>query len=1013
MLAITFTNKAVAEMKARVIEYLYGFSQNSTANAHVSMRTELCTLLSYTPDKIQKLSRQVLTRILHSYTAFDIVTIDTFTHRILQTFAHDLQIPLNFQVEMDQDILLYEAVDRIIDQIGENKKITKVLVDFAIDKLNDDRTWNIREDLFDIIKDVQGEIHLDNLRKLQPRTLEDFQTLKQKVYKEREHLLQECQQVAKDLLRWFRDNDLERADFYVYVFDHFTKVANDPLGVTYGAKWQENNASTPFYKKATKDFKKAIIDSHRQYIENALSTIKDKTFRIKLLQNIGRNVTPLSLVQHIQQEVDKIKTERNVLLISEFNARINEAIRDQPVPFIYERLGERYHHYYIDEFQDTSRLQWENMVPLIDNALASETMDGSSGSLTLVGDAKQAIYRWRGGEADQFITLAEGNTPFAIENVAVRNLETNYRSCTEIIDFTNSFFTFLSTHLLDPKIKELYVRGNQQRHSGKEGGCVSMTFVDDKAGDNPDEVYGSRILEIVNNSIEEGFDYKDLCVLVRKNKQGVAVASYLLQYQIPVISSESLLIKNSPKVRFVAHLLHLSLFWFHQEIKVRVLLYIGELLKVPCVADFLQEYINKDVKQLQTYLQKNGIRFSFEIIGKLPLYEAVEYCLDTFSLFTETDAYVQFFIDFVFEFTQSKTGTLRDFLTYWEEKKGALSIATPETINAVRIMTIHRSKGLEFPVVIYPYATDKIFDELRAKTWYALEKEHYSDFDTFYINYSSSEIAQYGEEGEAIKKRRDEALETDAMNMLYVALTRPIEQLHIISNQTLPSTKSKGADRNMTTFTEGFVSFLTYQKRWDENESIYFYGSSQKVSKEKSNPKQSLPERQPMNCSLRSELPVYIVRNKDKIWEQGRQDAIDRGHIIHTILARIKFKEDLKPVAEAVLNNGMLGREVRQDMYDCLSEILNHPKLSPYFDRSSVRILNEQPLLAKGKIYRPDRMIFTSDDQVVLIDYKTGQYSKRHEGQLHTYAAFLQEMNFVCQTKILVYLFPNVILKYV
>lgn len=258
-----------------------------------------------------------------------------------------------------------------------------------------------------------------------------------------------------------------------------------------------------------------------------------------LFDLIIKNMIPLSLINVIYKEYKQLQEDQNVLSISDFNTIIHNEIKDQPAPFIYERLGDRYRHYFIDEFQDTSQLQWENFIPLIDNALASEDLDGTKGSLMIVGDPKQSIYRWRGGKAEQFIDLSTDKdaNPFSNKLKVVENLPKNYRSYSEVIDFNNQFFQFLSGEFSNEAYQKLYKETAGQEINEKTGGFVSVTFLDDNIEINEeisdddtitekDKQYLSKTLEIIQNSIANGFEYSDIVLLTRKTKNGVLLANF-------------------------------------------------------------------------------------------------------------------------------------------------------------------------------------------------------------------------------------------------------------------------------------------------------------------------------------------------------------------------------------------------------------------------------------------------------------------------------------------------------
>ena len=402
ILAITFTNKAVAEMKERIIDMLKTFSEAAILKTSSSMFNDICEELEIEPKELHEKSKKLLNTIIHNYAAFDISTIDGFTHKLIRTFAHDLKLPLNFEVELDQDLLLNEAVDSLIAKAGTDDALTKILVDFAIEKADDDKSWDVSFDFNKIAKLLVNENDMPFIETLKHKTLSDFKGLKANLKKDIVSFEKQIIEEAQSVLTLIEEAGLEFGDFSRGSLPkHFQNLVNKKFDVNFDLNWQidllENN---PLYPKKVSDDVASIINQIQPRLVNAFKNTKQFVFHLKFLKAFYKNVTPLSVLNAINNELNILKIEQNKMLISEFNSIISKEIQNQPTPFIYERIGEKFKHYFIDEFQDTSVLQWENLIPLLDNSLSAE-----NGTTMLVGDAKQAIYRWRGGKAEQFIDL--------------------------------------------------------------------------------------------------------------------------------------------------------------------------------------------------------------------------------------------------------------------------------------------------------------------------------------------------------------------------------------------------------------------------------------------------------------------------------------------------------------------------------------------------------------------------------------------------------------------------------
>src|SRR5690606_26993355 len=336
----------------------------------------------------------------------------------------------NFEVTLEIDQLLGEAVDLLLSKAGENKEITKVLLDFALEKTDDDKSWDISRDIANAAKLLYDENESDHVWVLKQKSLDDFLVFKTQLFLQKKRLSAEIETIASQTLQLIAESGLQNTNFSSSTLpNHFLKLKAGNYDA-YGNKLQENlENNQKLYRVKEEPFIKETIDS---LVPNLLSNyieIKEKVNKLNLYDSILKNITPLSVINLVNNEIETIKEEKNILPISEFNSLINKEIKNQPAPFIYERLGEKYRHFFIDEFQDTSKLQWENLIPLIDNAL-SQQMEPISSSSLLVGDAKYSINRLRGDLPEQFMDLYVNYNPFQREK-EVFPLDTNFRSCAE------------------------------------------------------------------------------------------------------------------------------------------------------------------------------------------------------------------------------------------------------------------------------------------------------------------------------------------------------------------------------------------------------------------------------------------------------------------------------------------------------------------------------------------------------------------------------------------------------
>lgn len=1007
ILAITFTNKAVAEMKSRIIEALRAFAEEDTPAKYVALRVAIEEETQLTAEEVHQKSKLILESILHNYAAFEISTIDGFTHRVLRTFAKDLGIAINFEVEMDTGLVLSEAVDRIIEKAGKDQQLTKILIDFSLSKADDDKSWDIAKDLNEIAKLLINENYIEPLGILQKYELKDFKTF-EKLLQEKVKLLYEIAKAeANNFMELMNQNGLETKDFSSgYIPKYFQKVIDNDNWYPTGSKWQlDIETNTPYAKKQTDD-KKSVMDALLPQIAAQYRMVEKAAFQQEFYKQVLKNLNSLSLLNAISREVELLKQERDILLISDFNKKISESVKNQPVPFIYERLGERYQNYFIDEFQDTSELQWNNLIPLISNSLSSYSSTGKLGSLHLVGDAKQSIYRWRGGKAEQFIDLSkeqEGvyNNPFSVLKI-VENLPSNWRSKAEVVNFNNEFFAHAASYIETPEYEDLFLNAAQKVEK-KEGGYVQIDFIEAENAEEKDEIYPQKILELIKNLEEKEYRKEDICILVRRKKEGYAIAEYLNEHGIPIISSETLLVNQSKEVQFINHLLQLSVYPLDQQAKFGVLHYLWEhQLSELDFFTFVNAKLPLIGQEFFDALEEHQLFFNLANFQKIPFYDGVEYVLRSFRLDDSSNAYVQFYLDFVYEFTQKNSGGILHFLEEWEQKKERLSIVAPEGQDAVQIMTIHKSKGLEFPIVIHPYANSALDDTLKDFLWVELQ----DDSLPIPLGYLRASKKLLDFKGDAAAKYTQLLREKqfDVLNVLYVAFTRAKNQLYILSELELD--KNDLPKKNKTSGI--LIDYLKLKKKWDDSLS-YSFGelSNQQEVKEE----QEELIYQEMISSAPTQHDIDVVTKSGVLWDTHQEASIDFGNTLHEILNDIRVVNDVESALKKAVQSSLIEKKAASLYKDSILNLVEHPELKAYFSEEYI-IYTEKEILYEREFKRLDRLCIKGKEAIV-IDYKTGAFSSTHENQINTYALAVEGLGYSVTKKILIYLHDTAELKIV
>ncbi len=1009
ILALTFTNKAVAEMKERVIKTLQEFSDISILTNPNTIFDTLANELGMEPTALHKKSKSILEAIVHNYASFDISTIDKFNHKLIRTFAYDLKLPLNFEVELNTANLLSKAVDKLIDKAGTDDELTKVLVDFAIEKADDDKSWDVSYDFNSIAKLLINENDIPYIETLKGKTLADFKTLKSQLSKSIVLLEIEILRDAQSVLELIEDQGLQFNDFSgSYLPKHFQKLVEKDFNVNFGLKWQTDlvEGSSIYPKRITTEVASIIESASPQLIKHFINS-KESILQIRFLKNALKNITPLSVLNAINNELQELKDEDDLLLISEFNNLISNEIKNQPAPYIYERIGEKFRHYFIDEFQDTSQLQWENLIPLVSNALSGENLKGESGTAMLVGDAKQSIYRWRGGKAEQFIGLYTEDNPFFVKK-SVENLPANYRSLKQVVTFNNSFFKHLSGFALtDINHKTIY-QNSHQKCTKNEDGYVELAFLyikNREDDEHKDDLHCQKVLEIIRKAQTNGFSLKDICIITRKSSEGIAIANYLSEEHIPIISSESLLIKNSPEVNFVNAIIALATQPKNDELKIQVLSYLAEhKLQLEDKHSFYSRLVSLDVSRMFRKLSDFDFFFNFESFLQLSLYESVETIVRQFRLNQESNAYLQFYMDEILDYSQKNRASFSGYIAHWEIKKEKLSVVAPHGNDAVQIMTIHKSKGLEFPVVIFPYANQKIHFDMVPKTWYPVNKEKYNGFSHLYIN-MNAELADLGDLGSTMYTNYRSELELDTINLLYVVMTRAIEQLYVISELDLDSSQNE----KLTLYSGLFINYLKSIQQWSDNQNSYTFGDPTRklFSEEKT---VSVTQSQFISTS-KEEHSLTIVTNSGYLWDTAQEKAQEKGNLIHALMSQVKTSDDILVVVDDFYATGKINSAQLLELQPVIEQIVHHEHLKTYFHDYQT-IYTEKDIITKdGMIVRPDRIVIDAANEAVIIDYKTGVEKPSHLQQLLSYQNILEDMNFKVSKKILVYINDDIQVK--
>ncbi|MEN8927689.1 MAG: UvrD-helicase domain-containing protein [Flavobacteriales bacterium] len=999
ILAITFTNKAANEMKERVIENLRELAQEEDNDLILDYEKAF----GIQKNVLRAKAKAVLQSILHNYSDLKISTIDKFTYKIIRAFAKDLNLSTDFEIEMDSNKILIEAIDLIISKAGEDKRLSKILLEFLNSQIENEKDWRIEKSIFEFSKELTNEESEPFLEKLKEVTDEDFEKIRKFISSELKKEEETVVEKAKNVIDLFEKNGLTVKDFSRgTIFNYFLAVSNGEIDKLLSSTATLDNAINEniWLPKSAKADVISTMESISEEARSLYFDIKDASKNYFFYDLLNENAFNIILIKELYEAINTIKEEQNILLISDFNKLISEEIKNQPAPFIYEKIGERYKNIMIDEFQDTSVLQWHNLLPLIDNSL-------SIGEKTLlVGDAKQAIYRFRGGKVEQFVELPKiidkTDDIFLEEREETLNrnhkdefLETNWRSHSQVIEFNNWFFDELKEFLEEDKQK-IYFKQRQET-TKKDKGYVEVSFLPyDK--DEIEDAYLEKTKEKIDECLEDGFEMKDIAILVSKNKYGKLLSNYLVEENYKVLTSESLLIEEDKEVNFVISFLKFIHNNNENSAKLEMIKYFFEDEKYsPALLSYSKKVKNKADINIKELLAKLNPEFDLVKLFELSLYDLVETIIRQFIKDSEEgNSFLIKLLDVVYSFTL-KNNDLQSFLTYWENNSNRISLETPED-NAITIMTVHRSKGLQFPVVISSFTNWEFHSSINIpKKWVELENK----IPHLPIGILPLKSKILGTDFAYLKEIEDENVKLDKFNQLYVALTRPEKRLYVISDDSV-RTKKEYKTKNIHPF---LYRICSTHENFNENELI-IGERIKETKKERSGKKeQNLEIKTVISTNWREK--IRISQQYNEVWgEENYKERIAYGNMIHNLLAKIETKDDIKPAIVEFAEQGLLKNEEVEPLVSEINELLEDEKVKPWFSGEG-KIMNEKDILSKdGKLYRPDKVILYQD-KTVVIDFKTGEKQDKYAKQIGNYGNLLAEMNYPNIEKYLLYTKDN------
>ncbi|WP_341225957.1 UvrD-helicase domain-containing protein [uncultured Arcticibacterium sp.] len=1033
ILAITFTNDAASEMKSRIIETLKelgGPEEGMSSKTKVTLEVLKEDLPDLHPQQLQARAKAAFEQILQDYADFNVKTIDSFVNQLVSSFALDLGLPYNYEVVLDKRPLLLKATERVFDKIGlvGQEHLTDLIEKFALEKADEGKNWQmLLPNLAGFANNLFDDQFYSLIQKNQNLKYSDYLKVKQQINKHIKVTQNTFLLIGRHGLDLLEKNGLSIDDFaygkngfasiFIKVANPNSDILNDVwepgiriIDAVENDKWYAAKLGTD--KKATIDATSAALIS---WYNRLIAFLKKEKPKYLLLKEVRNHLDNLALLGEVREEFGKLLMENNMAYITDFNRRINKIVAEEPVPYIFEKLGEKYNHILIDEFQDTSDIQYFNLLPLIENALSKNHFN------MLVGDPKQSIYRWRGGKVELMIYVLNQNTDalksnellsdnqrFSIDYttamVQKENLQKNFRSKKEIIAFNNDFFTKMADQSSEEIIKLAFENKTQETHDGtKSGGHVEMSLIENEKGQEPiDEVEWTlaQIDQKIKETLEAGYHYEDMAILCRKKPHAAAIAEHLIANGINVISADSLLLKNSLGISFL-----ISLLMAYQDPKNKakhadaILLYHRyKELEFPTDIDFRSNELN-----CWDFLQSQGITIDQKILGAFGIYQLTESFVNKLGMFEDHALlpYLFAFFDIVQNHIKNDGNSLSDFLQAWEQSKDSYAVSVSKQ-NAITVSTIHKSKGLEYPVVIVPFAGWSTVPINQSTFWADLEQTGYDELNTGTSILKAAPLPYKKTLDLTLVKdqyqRELEFSKLEALNILYVAFTRPVDRLYVLA------LAPRSSDNSTYHFLKNFVVGNGIEAV--DNKYIISEGETNTSKKTEENEHESHILNKIYSRENLGKLK--LKSNLDKVFNE--QNQRDQGNLIHTLFSEIGMATDLDQAIQKLQFDGLILEIEKAELKVEAEKILQSPDLKHLYS-GNILVENERDILVKdADISRPDRVVY-QNDKVTIIDYKTGKKQNSHKTQIKHYGELYHQMGYSDVELLLIYLNPLEIVR--
>ena len=991
ILAVTFTKKATAEMKERILKALFILSQTPEQSPYYDL---LIGEFKVDTPTLQQQARQLLVGILQDFSRFSVSTIDGFFQQVIRTFAMELGLTTTYDLAMDNDEVIQQAVDDVFrklrSQDTDNSDIVSWITAFAEHNIEENANWNPHQKVSVFSTELNKEKLKRNLLKVR-----DFFADKNNIVRYRKTLEAIVDAVickTEQLLQTGTQATEGKEGLNKRTISVFSKTAEKFLadGFNNTTLQMLENPADICVKSKPKAVQQAALSLFYSNLQPIYQQLLDIWEHDRIEYNTAKAVLnhlyAIGLIQDVAGQVELTNRETGRLPIADINMLIHEVIDGQDTPFIYERLGQYFRHFMIDEFQDTSALQWQNFEPLIQEA------EGNNHDNLVVGDIKQSIYRWRNSD---WRLLNQVDQSFG--DTCMPKMDCNWRTAELLVQHNEQLMLQYSqwiTQLIQDKawddhaeataIQHIYAQEAIHQKAKKDyPGVVHMQFFEGKK----DEVQTQALAAVaqqLQRLKEEEIDLGRVAILVRKRNEAEMTAQYLIEQGFTVQSTDGMRIQSHPAVQLLVAIMQ------QRQDQQR---------------GIINEVTNAIIRELHAPFTEEEM-LQMNQAANLPVYEYVQTLIQMLQLQDADGAlpYLTAFQDQIYQFTQSRVANTQSFLEYWERKKDKAAIPAPAETNAIRVLTIHSSKGLEFDIVMLPFMSWELQSSHNDEIlWCQPTSAPFNEMPIVAVSISEK-LLQTHFRNEYIQEIISKYI--DNLNLTYVALTRPKYRLYAYGPRFEKEENPQSSIKNVG----HLLSYLLYQQteRNEEGEEVSLLKQLEDGSwvYHKQDPNPTIAPEEPSNENSRQATYVSSPINgrltlrsraEDDFNEDTPLETIDLGILMHEWLADITTWTDAQPALEKMRITGRITAQQEQQMQTQwlhMQNLLQGENRNYWFD-GSMKVLTEQTILStNGKTYRPDRIIILQKHAEV-IDYKFGEeHTSKYNEQLRNYTLMLKQMGY-------------------